>query len=99
MPAVVQAEARPQLVERALLRRGEATLAQHEAAYLPVAFLDGEGLGWRLRSITGEWVSHRHVASGHSQQADLTCALRRVGTPRERFSPRRGAARSCAPCG
>src|SRR5690606_3307505 len=41
---VVQAEARPQRVEGALLGRREAALAQHEAAHAAVPVLDGEGL-------------------------------------------------------
>src|SRR5690606_28213879 len=42
---VVDAVARPLLVERALLRRGEPALAQHEAAHLAVALGDSERLG------------------------------------------------------
>ena len=44
IPSVIEAETRPQLVERALLRRGEAPLPQHEAAYGAVSGLHRERL-------------------------------------------------------
>src|SRR5690606_13656168 len=46
-PLVVEAEARPQRVERALLGRGEAALAQHEAAHGAMPRLYGERLAIR----------------------------------------------------
>ncbi len=59
VPCVVEPEPRPQLLERTLLRRGEAALTQHEAAHLAMAFHAGEGFGRGLGAFTGERISHR----------------------------------------
>src|SRR5690606_24267684 len=53
LAGVVDAEARPLLVERALLGRAEAALAQHEAADLAMALGDRERLGRRLARFAG----------------------------------------------
>src|SRR5690606_7338559 len=55
LACVVEAEARPQFVERALLGLGEAALAQHEAAHLALALGDGEG----FRRGLGALAHHR----------------------------------------
>src|SRR5690606_22371186 len=55
----VQPEARPQRVERALLRRGEPPLPQHEAAHAAPAFLDGERFRRGLGAVAGERIGHR----------------------------------------
>src|SRR5690606_11582494 len=62
LAGVVQPEARPQCVERALLRRREAPLAQHEAADAAAAFLDRERLGRGLGAVAGERIGHRDAA-------------------------------------
>ncbi len=64
LAGVVQAEARPLHVERALLGLGEAPLAQHEAADLATAFGDGERLGRGLGAGAGERIGHRPIGPG-----------------------------------
>ena len=59
---VVQAKARPGLVEGTLLGRGEAALAQHEAADLAAAFAGGVGLGRGLGAVALERVGHRRIS-------------------------------------
>ena len=59
LAAVVDAEPWPGLVERTLLGRGEAALAQHEAAYGAVAFFHGEGFGRRFGTSAVERVGHQ----------------------------------------
>src|SRR5690606_12395017 len=54
LAGVIEPEARPQRVERALLRGREATLAEHEAAHLAAAFLHRERLRRRLGALAGE---------------------------------------------
>ena len=58
---VVEPEARPGIVERALLGRGEAALAQHEAADLAAAFAGGVGLRRSLGAFAFERVGHRQA--------------------------------------
>src|SRR5690606_35091659 len=57
-----QAVARPLRIERALLRLGEAALAQDEAADLTAAFDDGERLGRDLGAVAGERIGHASPA-------------------------------------
>ncbi len=98
---VVQPEPRPQVVEGALLRGGETALAQHEAAHLPAALFDGEGLGRHLGAVAGERISHE-LSHRQNESPSPTGArrhnLRAMGArawkhPRRRNGPGRGAER------
>src|SRR5690606_8713642 len=63
LAGVIDAEARPGLVERALLGRREPALAQGEAADLAPAFAGGVGLGRGLGALAGERGRHRQPIS------------------------------------
>src|SRR5690606_33272263 len=76
LAAVVQAEARPGIVERALLGRGEAALAQHETADLATPLTRGIGLGRRLGAFAGERVGHRQPISPSTGEEALAWRLR-----------------------
>src|SRR5690606_5286018 len=77
--SVVEPEARPQRVERALLGRGETALAQHEAAHAAAAFLDRERLRWCLGARAGKGVGHRSVMPRPATPASPDEAVERRG--------------------
>src|SRR5690606_271726 len=77
--SVVEAVARPQRVERALLRGSEAALAQHEAAHAAAAILDRARLRRRLGAGAGERVGHRSVMPRPATPASSDQAVERRG--------------------
>ncbi len=65
----INAETRPAFVEGALLGRGEAALAQYEAADLASAFGHGEGLGRRLGACTVKGIGHQPISPSTGEEA------------------------------
>src|SRR3546814_14189225 len=68
----IQPEARPQIVERALLGRREPALPQHEAAHPAPAFLDGERFRRGLAAFAGERIGH-HAHIGRALWRARVC--------------------------
>lgn len=69
LAGVVEAEARPAFVERALLGGGETSLAQHEAAHLAAALAYGEGLGRGLGTGAVERIGHQPINPSTGEEA------------------------------
>ncbi len=69
LAGVVEAEARPAFVERALLGGGETSLAQHEAAHLAAALAYGEGLGWGLGAGAVKRIGHQPISPSTGEDA------------------------------
>ena len=67
---VIQAEAGPEGIERALLGRREPPLAQHEAADAPLPRSDGERLGRRLgRAFARRLPGHQPTSPSTGEDA------------------------------
>ncbi|MNN01290.1 hypothetical protein D3C81_1139010 [compost metagenome] len=65
----VQAETRPAFVERTLLGRREAALAQHETADFTAPFLDGERLGRCLGAGAFKRIGHQPINPSTGEDA------------------------------
>ena len=61
---IVESEARPQGIKCALLRLGEAALAQYEATHLAHPIGDGKRLWWGLCTVAGKWVGQGEALMG-----------------------------------
>src|SRR3546814_2199127 len=85
----IQPEARPQIVERALLGRREPALPQHEAAHPAPAFLDGERFRRGLAAFAGERIGHRAPArvAGAATAAIVRVVIQSAGRALARHCP------------